>query len=70
MRPATKTVTAVTGTVAIVFLALAMGSAQATPQLAKGKACTTCHTAMPATKDNVKEDAKKDGAKKEEEKKK
>ena len=61
MQPATKTgiVATVIGTVIIFFLTLAMNSltmssAQATPQIAKGKPCTTCHTGSPPNKSNVK----------------
>jgi hypothetical protein len=61
MQPATKTgiVTTVIGTVIIFFLTFAMNSltissAQATPQIAKGKACNTCHTGSPPSKSNLK----------------
>jgi hypothetical protein len=61
MQPATKTgiVATVIGTVIIFFLTLAMNSltmsnAQATPQMAKGKPCNTCHTGSPPNKSNVK----------------
>ncbi|MGA7580824.1 MAG: hypothetical protein WBW59_05925 [Pseudolabrys sp.] len=61
MQPATKTgiVTAVIGTVIVFLLTLAMNSltmptAQATPQIAKGKPCKTCHTGSPPSKSNVK----------------
>ena len=61
MGPATKTgiVTAVIGTVIVFLLTLAMNSltmptAQATPQIAKGKPCKTCHTGSPPSKSNVK----------------
>ena len=61
MKSAIKTgvLTTVIGTVIIFFLALAMNSltlssAQATPKLAKGKPCGTCHTGSPPSKSNVK----------------
>jgi hypothetical protein len=61
MQPATKTgiVTAVFGTVIVFLLTLAMSSltmpiAQATPQIAKGKPCKTCHTGSTPSKSNVK----------------
>jgi len=61
MRPAIKTgiVTTVIGTLIVFFLTLAMNSltmsgAQATPQLAKGKPCNTCHEGSPPSKSNVK----------------
>jgi hypothetical protein len=61
MQPAGKTgiATMVIGTVIIFFLTLAMNSltmssAQATPKLAKGKPCGTCHTGSPPSKSNLK----------------
>ena len=61
MQPATKIgiVTKVIGTVMIFFLtfamnSLTMSSAQATPQIAKGKACSNCHTGSPPSKSNLK----------------
>jgi hypothetical protein len=61
MRPATKTaiVIAVIGTVVVFFLTVAMSSltmpsAQATPTIAKGKACTNCHTGSTPSKGNLK----------------
>jgi hypothetical protein len=61
MQPATKTgiVTTVIGSVIIFFVALAVNSltissALATPQIAKGKPCTTCHKGSPPSKSNVK----------------
>ena len=51
--------TTVIGTALVFFLTLAMISmtaptAKATPQLAKGKPCNTCHEGAPPTKGNVK----------------
>lgn len=44
---------------------LMMSSAQATPQMAKGQKCDTCHTGAPPSKDNAKKaDTKKDDTKK------
>jgi hypothetical protein len=61
MQPATKTgiVTTVIGSEIILFVTLAMNSltissALATPQIAKGKPCTTCHKGSPPSKSNVK----------------
>jgi hypothetical protein len=61
MQPAIKTgvVTTVIGTAIVFFLTLAMytammPTAQATPQLAKGKPCGTCHQGNPPSKSNVK----------------
>ena len=70
MRPVTKPVKTLIATVAIASLALAlnlatMPSAHATPEMAKGKACDTCHTGAPPTKANAKkEEPKKDAPKK------
>jgi hypothetical protein len=38
----------------VTTLAFTTSDAQATPALAKGKACTTCHTGSPPNKGNVK----------------
>ena len=61
MQPATKTgiVTMAIGAAIVFFLTLAMNSltissALATPQIAKGKPCKTCHTGSPPSKSNVK----------------
>jgi len=61
MQPAIKLgiVTTVISTVIVFFLSLAMTLlttpiAQATPQMANGKPCNTCHSGSPATKSNVK----------------
>ena len=55
----TRIVTTAIGTAVVFFLTLAMNSltvsiAKATPQLAKGKPCNTCHEGSPPTKSNVK----------------
>jgi hypothetical protein len=40
--------------VTLTMLTFATSDVQATPALAKGKACTTCHTGSPPNKSNVK----------------
>jgi hypothetical protein len=57
-------VTAVIGAVAFFFLTVAMSSltvpsAQATPAIAKGKPCSTCHAGSPPSKANLKKKKKK-----------
>ena len=52
-------VSAVIAAVALFFLTVAMSSltvsgAQATPAIAKGKPCTTCHAGSPPSKSNLK----------------
>jgi cytochrome c551/c552 len=61
MQPAIKTwvVTTVIGAVVAFFMTVAtssltISSAQATPQIAKGKPCGTCHQGSPPSKSNVK----------------
>jgi hypothetical protein len=61
MQPAIKTwvVTTVIGAVVVFFMTVAMSSltissAQATPQIAKGKPCGTCHSGSPPSKKNLK----------------
>ena len=75
MRPVTKPVKTLIATVAVASLALAvnlatMPSAHATPEMAKGKACNTCHTGTPPTKANAKKEEPKKGEPKKEEAKK
>jgi hypothetical protein len=61
MQHATRTTIVRTfiGATILFFLTLSLNSlmistAQATPQLAKGKPCQTCHTGSPPSKSNVK----------------
>lgn len=57
-----KTITVLAGTaglaiaalVAVAGLTMTPQKAAATPALAKGRACTVCHSGMPPTKKNVK----------------
>jgi cytochrome c551/c552 len=56
-------VSAVIGAVALFFLTVAMSSltvssAQATPAIAKGKPCGTCHAGSPPSKSNLKKKKK------------
>jgi len=55
----TGIVTTTIGTVIVFFLTLAVtslttSSVMATPQIGKGKPCTTCHEGTPPSKGNVK----------------